>query len=94
MHVRPKWILAMTAVCLGLWVGASPAAERFITVASTTSTENSGLFGHLLPRFHQDSGIEVRVVALGTGQALKSAERGDADVLFVHHTPSEEQFVA
>ena len=70
------------------------AAERFITVASTTSTENSGLFGHLLPRFQQDSGIEVRVVAVGTGQAIKIAERGDVDVLFVHHKPSEEQFVA
>jgi len=70
------------------------AAERFITVASTTSTENSGLFGHLLPRFQQDGGIQVRVVAVGTGQAIKLAERGDADVLFVHHQPSEEKFVA
>jgi tungstate transport system substrate-binding protein len=63
-------------------------------VASTTSTENSGLFGFLLSKFQQASGIEVRVVAVGTGQAIKSAERGDADVLFVHHQPSEEQFVA
>lgn len=70
------------------------AAEPFITVASTTSTENSGLFGYILPRFQQTTGIEVRVVAVGTGQAIKNAERGDADVLFVHHRPSEEQFVA
>lgn len=70
------------------------AAERFITVASTTSTENSGLFGSLLPKFQQETGIEVRVVAVGTGQAIKNAERGDADVLFVHHKPSEETFVA
>ena len=70
------------------------AAERFIAVASTTSTENSGLFKHLLPQFQQATGIEVRVVAVGTGQAIKNAERGDADVLFVHHRPSEEAFVA
>jgi tungstate transport system substrate-binding protein len=70
------------------------AAERYITVASTTSTENSGLFGSILPKFQQATGIEVRVVAVGTGQAIKNAERGDADVLFVHHQPSEEQFVA
>jgi tungstate transport system substrate-binding protein len=70
------------------------AADRFITVASTTSTENSGLFRHLLPLFQQDSGIEVRVVAVGTGQAIELAQRGDADVLFVHHKPSEEKFIA
>ena len=70
------------------------AAERFITVASTTSTENSGLFGYILPKFQQITGIAVRVVAVGTGQAMKNAERGDADVLFVHHQPSEEEFVA
>jgi len=69
------------------------AAERFITVASTTSTENSGLFGDILPQFQQATGIEVRVVAVGTGQAIKNAERGDADVLFVHHQPSEAEFV-
>ena len=84
------------AVLVLLAVVAMPAvaAERFITVASTTSTENSGLFGFILPKFQQATGIEVRVVAVGTGQAIKNAERGDADVLFVHHQPSEEQFVA
>src|SRR6266704_5212956 len=70
------------------------AADRFMTVASTTSTENSGLFRHLLPLFQHDTGIEVRVVAVGTGQAIELAQRGDADVLFVHHQPSEEKFVA
>ena len=63
-------------------------------MASTTSTEQSGLFGHLLPIFKQATGITVRVVALGTGQALDSARRGDADVVFVHDQPAEEKFVA
>jgi tungstate transport system substrate-binding protein len=70
------------------------AAERYITVASTTSTEASGLFKHLLPGFTEKAGIEVRVVAVGTGQALKLARGCDADVLFVHHKPSERKFVA
>ncbi len=70
------------------------AADRFITVASTTSTEQSGLFAYLLQLFQRDSGIAVRVVAVGTGQAIALAQRGDADVLFVHHKPSEEQFIA
>ncbi len=82
-------ILALTALAL-----PAGAAERFITVASTTSTEQSGLFKHLLPVFEKKTGIEVRVVAVGTGQAIKLAEKGDADVLFVHHKPSEEKFVA
>lgn len=73
--------------------GTGFAAERFITVASTTSTEASGLFGHILPMFEQQTGIDVRVVAVGTGQAIEIARRGDADVLFVHHKPSEEEFV-
>jgi len=70
------------------------AQDKFIVVASTTSTEQSGLFGYLLPIFERDSGIEVRVVALGTGQALDMAKRGDADVAFVHDTGAEEKFVA
>jgi tungstate transport system substrate-binding protein len=84
------------ALALLLTVTVTPAlaAEPYITVASTTSTENSGLFGFILPLFQHTTGIEVRVVAVGTGQAIKNAERGDADVLFVHHQPSEEQFVA
>ncbi len=78
---------------LALSVGAS-AQDRFITVASTTSTEQSGLFGHVLPIFQKKTGIQVRVVGLGTGQALDLARRGDADVVFVHARPAEEKFVA
>jgi tungstate transport system substrate-binding protein len=70
------------------------AQERFIVVASTTSTEQSGLFGHLLPAFTQQTGIQVRVVALGTGQALDTGRRGDADVVFVHDRVAEDKFVA
>jgi len=70
------------------------AQERFITVASTTSTGQSGLFKHLLPVFEKKTGIQVRVVALGTGQALDMGRRGDADVVFVHARPLEEKFLA
>jgi len=70
------------------------AQERFITVASTTSTEQSGLFKHLLPVFEKKTGIQVRVVALGTGQALDMGRRGDADVEFVHDKVAEEKFLA
>ncbi|MFN5030007.1 MAG: substrate-binding domain-containing protein [Burkholderiales bacterium] len=77
-----------------LGISAANAQERFITVASTTSTEQSGLFGHLLPIFKKDTGIDVRVVALGTGQALDTGRRGDADVVFVHDKVAEEKFVA
>jgi len=77
-----------------LAAGAAPAQDRFITVASTTSTEQSGLFGFLLPLFEKESGIKVRVVALGTGQALDLARRGDADVVFVHAKAAEEKFLA
>jgi tungstate transport system substrate-binding protein len=86
-------LLAATAA---IWLLASPvqAQEKFITVASTTSTEQSGLFAHLLPAFKAKTGIDVRVVALGTGQALDTARRGDADVVFVHDKAAEEKFVA
>jgi len=70
------------------------AREKFIVVASTTSTEQSGLFGYLLPIFQKKTGIQVRVVALGTGQALDLARRGDADVVFVHARSAEEKFLA
>lgn len=70
------------------------AQERSLVMASTTSTEQSGLFAHLLPLFKQASGIDLRVVAVGTGQALDTARRGDADVVFVHDTVAEEKFVA
>ena len=75
-------------------LGPASGEDQYITVASTTSTENSGLFGELLPTFQDETGIEVRVVAVGTGQAIELARNGDADVLFVHHKASEEQFVA
>jgi len=86
-------LLAALAACTVLLADAR-AADRFITVASTTSTEQSGLFKHLLPAFEKRSGIQVRVVALGTGQALDMARRGDADVAFVHDQAAEEKFVA
>lgn len=70
------------------------AADNFIIVQSTTSTQNSGLFEHILPLFTKKTGIEVRVVAVGSGQALKNAEKGDGDVVLVHSQPDEEKFVA
>ena len=70
------------------------AQQQFITVASTTSTEQSGLFKHLLPMFEKKTGVQVRVVAQGTGQALDMGRRGDADVVFVHARALEEKFIA
>src|SRR5205823_12797988 len=70
------------------------AQEKFVTVASTTSTEQSGLFGYLLPIYERATGVKVHVVALGTGQALDVARRGDADVVFVHARSAEEKFLA
>lgn len=74
-------------------VAQAGAGQRFITVASTTSTQDSGLFGHILPIFQKRTGIEVRVVAQGTGQAIDTARRGDADVAFVHAKAQEKKFV-
>jgi tungstate transport system substrate-binding protein len=70
------------------------AQDKSIVVASTTSTQDSGLFGHILPLFKRKTGIDVKVVAQGTGQALDTGRRGDADVVFVHARPQEEKFVA
>ena len=75
-------------------IGSAFAQERSITVASTTSTEQSGLFGYLLPRFTSATGIGVKVVAVGTGQALDIGRRGDADVVFVHDRVAEEKFLS
>jgi tungstate transport system substrate-binding protein len=85
--------LVLSAV-LAAAIGAPAAARQSIVVASTTSTEQSGLFGHLLPVFRAATGIEARVVALGTGQALDVGRRGDADVVLVHDQAAEEKFVA
>ncbi len=85
-------IILSLALLLSL-IGAA-RAEAVLTVASTTSTENSGLFAHLLPQFTASTGIRVRVIAVGTGQALHLARNGDADVLLTHHRSSEETFVA
>src|SRR5947207_7540200 len=88
---RSLFVLAAT---IALAAGFSALAqEKSIVVASTTSTEDSGLFGHILPLFKAKTGIEVRVVAQGTGQALDTGRRGDADVLFVHAKAQEEKFV-
>jgi tungstate transport system substrate-binding protein len=81
------------ALCAMMLTGAA-AQDRSITVASTTSTQDSGLFSYLLPIFKAQTGIEVKVIAQGTGQALDTGRRGDADVLFVHARPQEEEFVA
>lgn len=89
---RAAW-WSVTAGLLAL-AGAAGAQDKFIVMASTTSTEQSGLFAHLLPAFKKVSGIDIRVVAQGTGQALDMGRRGDADVLFVHDQVAEEKFVA
>jgi tungstate transport system substrate-binding protein len=85
-------LAASTFLALGL-SGAAQAEDQFIVVQSTTSTQNSGLFDYILPIFTEKTGIEVRVVAVGTGQAIKNAANGDGDVLFVHAKPAEEKFV-
>jgi tungstate transport system substrate-binding protein len=87
--VRRLLALALLAAVL-----PAPAQDRFIVMASTTSTEQSGLFRHLLPAFKAATGIDVRVVAVGTGQALDMGRRGDADLVFVHDRAAEEKFVA
>jgi len=89
-----RTLLAALPATLAVARMARAADAPYITVASTTSTDQSGLFGHLLPAFTRATGIEVRVVAVGTGQALKLGERGDADVLLVHDRPAELRFVA
>jgi len=84
-------LLLAGAASMGLAFGA--CAEEYITLASTTSTENSGLFASILPKFEDTTGIQVRVVAVGTGQAFEIARRGDADSLLVHDTAGEKRFV-
>jgi tungstate transport system substrate-binding protein len=89
-----RTIVALVAYALLLIASPAQAQNKSIVVASTTSTQDSGLFGHILPLFKAATGIDVRVVAQGTGQALDTGRRGDADVLFVHAKAQEEKFVA
>jgi len=93
-QVRRAALAMVCAASLAGPHGLLAAEERSITMASTTSTEQSGLFAHLLPAFKQATGIDVRVVAVGTGQALDMGRRGDADILFVHDRQAEEKLVA
>ncbi len=87
-----RYLLAVAAIAFLITPAA--AQDKSIVVASTTSTRDSGLFGHILPLFKAKTGIDVKVVALGTGQALDTARRGDADVVFVHAKSAEEKFLA
>ena len=91
---RRNLVLALIAVAAAFATPLARAQDKFIVVASTTSTEQSGLFSHLLPAFEQDTGIKVRVVAVGTGQALDIGRRGDADVVFVHDRAAEDKFMS
>lgn len=94
--MNPLKSLFASALALGILAaaGTAKAADDFIIVQSTTSTQNSGLLDNILPKFLEKSGIEVRVVAVGTGQALKNAANGDGDVLLVHAKPAEEKFIS
>src|SRR3954453_10629539 len=98
-------MIRYVAMCLAVFFGGEASAqergttervttERYVTLSSTTSTEESGLFGHIIPIFRAMLGISVRVVAVGTGQALAIGERGDADALLVHDRAGEDRFVA
>jgi tungstate transport system substrate-binding protein len=89
-----RWSFALRVAALALAGWGAASAQTAITMASTTSTEQSGLFGHLLPEFKRATGMDVKVVAVGTGQAIDMAKRGDADVLFVHDRAAEEKYVA
>jgi tungstate transport system substrate-binding protein len=94
--IHRRWILGLGSALLfaSLTCPSFAAEDDFIIVQSTTSTQNSGLFDHILPKFREKTGIDVRVVAVGTGQALKNGRNGDGDVVLVHSKPDEEKFVA
>lgn len=94
MELKRSALIATLLLPVLFAAALTAQAQKFITVSSTTSTENSGLFKHLLPIFEKKTGIDVRVVAQGTGQALDTARRGDADVVFVHAKAAEEKFLA
>ncbi len=97
-RARPLGLLVVVPILtIALLLGSvetGAAQDKFIIVQSTTSTQDSGLFDHILPMFQKKTGIEVRVIAVGTGQAIKNAQNGDGDVLLVHAKPAEEKFVA
>mgnify|MGYP006275121019 CR=1 FL=1 len=93
--MQKMFMSVLAGVALALTMAVNPAAaEDSIIVQSTTSTQNSGLYDHILPMFEEKTGIQVNVVAVGTGQALENGRRGDGDVLLVHAKPAEEKFVA
>jgi tungstate transport system substrate-binding protein len=94
--LKRRYFLCLAASIALALSSATPATaqDKFIVVQSTTSTQNSGLFEYLLPKFTEKTGVEVRVVAVGTGQAIKNAANGDGDVLFIHAKTAEEKFVA
>lgn len=89
-----RTLIALTAAACVAVIGPVSAQDKSIVVSSTTSTQDSGLFGHILPLFKAKTGIDVKVVAQGTGQALDTGRRGDADVVFVHAKSAEEKFLA
>jgi tungstate transport system substrate-binding protein len=93
MHTR-RTLLVIATTAAVLATAPAHAQDKSIVVASTTSTQDSGLFGHILPLFKAKTGIDVKVISQGTGQALDTGRRGDADVVFVHARPQEEKFVA
>jgi tungstate transport system substrate-binding protein len=93
MNLR-RSLIAFAAIALLGGLNPASAQDKSIVVASTTSTQDSGLFGHILPLFKAKTGIDVKVVAQGTGQALDTARRGDADVVFVHAKSQEEKFLS
>jgi tungstate transport system substrate-binding protein len=93
MNLLTRRLLIAAAASIA-FAGSALAQDKSIVVASTTSTQDSGLFGHILPMFKAKTGIDVKVVAQGTGQALDTGRRGDADVVFVHAKPAEEKFLS
>src|SRR5262245_44047564 len=95
MQISRRFVLGLAVAFLSTSVAGTAHTEKpFIIVQSTTSTQDTGLFDYLLPKFTEKSWIDVRVVAVGTGQALKNAQNGDGDVVLVHSKPDEEKFVA